>query len=236
MDREAPLPANVYQNRWTERINRSIDFLARHWLFWLNWGVGLYATLPWMAPLAQAAGWTYLGRVLFRLYTPLCHQNPAFSYHLFGYQVAYCQRDTAIYTTILLAGLAFALLRRSLRPIPWSLFFLALVPMALDGLTQAPRALLTEWPLRTENPWAVALTGGVFSPGFYVGDAVGSLNWWLRTISGVLFGLSLVLALYPRIEMEMRKGSGGSPGHPLQQGHALDVEGLRKEVHGHDPG
>lgn len=226
------LPKQVYQNRFTTALDRWAHLMARHWLLWLNLGVGLYAALPWIAPLAQSRGWQRLAWAIYRTYAYLCHQQPEISYHVLGHQVAYCQRDTAIYTTILAAGLLFGLLRRRLRPLPWWAFFLSITPLALDGLTQAPGAILEEWPLRTQNHWAVVLTGGIFPGAFYAGDAIGHLNWWLRTISGVLFGLGLVLAVYPRIEEEMRRTPPQRSTHPLQQGHALDVEGLGKQVQG----
>ncbi len=51
-----------------------------------------------------------------------------------GYKVALCQRDTAIYGTIFLAGLAFALTRRRWRPLPfWAYLLFGLVPVVLDG-------------------------------------------------------------------------------------------------------
>ncbi len=187
-------------------FERSITFLVRHWLFWVNLIWGLYAGLPWLAPLLQAWGLPLLGRTIFRLYTPpVCHQQPDLSYHVLGYQVAYCHRDTAIYTAIFLGGLLFGLVRRRCRPLPWWALVLASLPMALDAATQLPRAVLTEWPLRTENHWAVVLTGNIFPRWFYAGDAVGTLNWWLRTVTGAVFGLGLVFTIYPWIETEARR-------------------------------
>lgn len=189
-----------------DRFEQAVRFLMRHWLLWLNTALGLYAALPWLSPLLRLVGWDAAGQALFRLYTPLCHQRPDFSYTLGGYQVAYCQRDTAIYTAIFLAGLLFGLLRRRLKPWPWWALGLSMLPLALDGLTQLPRAFLPDWPLRTENTWAVFLTGGLLPHSFYAGDSVGSLNWLLRTISGALFGVGLVSTLYPMIEAELRRG------------------------------
>jgi len=204
--------------------------LARHWLLWLNLGLGLYATVPWIAPLAQAWGWDLLASAIYRTYFYLCHQQPEISYHLWGHQVAYCQRDTALYTTLFVAGLLFGLVRRRVRPLHWWLFFLSIVPMGLDGLTHLPGVILQDWPMRTENHWAVILTRGSLPDWFYVGEAIRHLNWWLRTVTGILFGLGLVLAVYPRIEEDIGRVQSQPSVHPLQQGHALHVEGLGKEV------
>ncbi len=198
-----PPPSELYRNRWTRTGERATSFLARHWLLWLNLTLGLYALLPWLSPLLRSWGWEQAGRLLFRLYTPLCHQQPALSYTFRGYQVAYCHRDTAIYSTLLLGSLLFGLWRRRIRPLPGWAFLLSLLPMGLDGLTHTLAYLVPAWSFRRENTWAILLTGGRLPPSFYAGDAIGSLNWWLRTLSGVLFALGVVLFIYPRIEAEL---------------------------------
>jgi uncharacterized membrane protein len=198
----------VFPSGPPERFERFLRFWLRHWLLWLNLGIGLYALVPWLSPLARLAGWEGLGQLLFRLYSPpICHQQPASSSFLGGYQVAYCQRDTAIYTTLFLAGLLFGLVRRRARPWPWWALVLCILPIGVDGLTQVPRAILPDWTLRTDNAWAVALTGGIFPAGFYVGDAVGSLNWLLRTVTGVVLAVGLVFTFYPLIEAGMRRAT-----------------------------
>ncbi len=59
-----------------------------------------------------------------------------------GWKVALCQRDVAIYGSILAAGLLFGLLRPILRrrtkwpKMPVWMFVLLLVPIAVDGITQ----------------------------------------------------------------------------------------------------
>lgn len=65
-----------------------------------------------------------------------------------GYQVAVCQRDVAIYGTIFLAGLAFALVRRRVRPLPLKFLLLLSLPMAVDGLLQLVGLYESTWELR----------------------------------------------------------------------------------------
>jgi uncharacterized membrane protein len=69
--------------------------------------------------------------------------------------MAICQRETAIYASMALAGLAFALVRDRLRPLGWRPFALLIAPMALDGATQ-----LFGW--RESTPELRLLTGGLF--------------------------------------------------------------------------
>ncbi|MFQ6059050.1 MAG: DUF2085 domain-containing protein [Anaerolineae bacterium] len=72
-----------------------------------------------------------------------------------GYQVAFCQRDVAIYGTIFLAGVIFALLRHRLKPLSLKLYLLLIAPMAVDGLTQLLGWRESTWELRT-------ITGALF--------------------------------------------------------------------------
>jgi uncharacterized membrane protein len=70
--------------------------------------------------------------------------NPAL-----GYKVAYCQRDTAMYTSMVWAGIVFGLVRRRLRPIPLAIYLILLVPMAVDGTAQFFGLYESTWQLRT---------------------------------------------------------------------------------------
>ncbi len=79
--------------------------------------------------------------------------NPAL-----GYKVAFCQRDTAMYTSMVLAGIVFGLVRRRLRPIPFVLYLILLVPMAVDGTAQFLGLYESTWQLRT-------ISGGLFGLG-----------------------------------------------------------------------
>lgn len=76
--------------------------------------------------------------------------NPAL-----GYKMAYCQRDTAMYGSMLLAGMVFGLIRRRLRSIPFVLYLIFLAPLAVDGLAQLLGFYESTWQLRT-------ITGNLF--------------------------------------------------------------------------
>jgi uncharacterized membrane protein len=66
-----------------------------------------------------------------------------------GWKVALCQRDVAIYTGILVAGMAYALFRRRARPLPWWVFLLLTLPITIDGGTQLIGLRESDWLLRT---------------------------------------------------------------------------------------
>jgi uncharacterized membrane protein len=194
--------------RWAIFINRLIYGIARHWLAFCNALVALFITLAVAAPLLLASGATMPARIIYLLYLPTCHQLPERSYFLLGekpvytiqeleargmpaglspfqrrgfygnevtgYKVAICERDMAIYSSILLAGLAYGVLRRRGRPqgLPLKVYVLFLIPLGLDGLTQ--------------------LVG------------LHESNWWLRTITGALFGGASVWLAYPLIDAAMK--------------------------------
>lgn len=95
-----------------------------------------------------------------------------------GWKVALCQRDVAIYASILISGLLFGLVRSILRPrekwpkMPVWVLILLLAPIAVDGITQL-------FGLRTSFPL-------------------------LRFFTGALMGSATVWFAYPRIEVAMQ--------------------------------
>ncbi len=110
-----------------------------------------------VTPLAFAAGFTGPASGVFDAYRFFCAQTPSHSFFIAGYQTCLCSRCLAIYTSILVAGIALTLLRnnRRLRAIPWYVWLLGMVPMALDGFTQL-------FGLRESNLALRLLTGAIF--------------------------------------------------------------------------
>jgi len=118
-----------------------------------------------------------------------------------GWKVAWSDRMVFMYTTILIWGMLFWLLRKRLKPLPLRGLFLLLVPMAIDGFTHTISDLTAGIGLgfRDTNAWLAALTNESFPATFYIGDSLGSFNSWMRLITGLLFSLGIVWALYPRL-------------------------------------
>jgi uncharacterized membrane protein len=84
-----------------------------------------------------------------------------------GFKIALCQRDVAIYGSLLLFGLVFGLSKRKIKPLPWLLWILlALGPIGLDGFSQLLSQfdqLTLEWLLpRESTPLLRVLTGAMF--------------------------------------------------------------------------
>ncbi len=85
----------------------------------------------------------------------------------YGYKVALCERDIAIYGGLFLFGLLFMVTGRRIKPIPWYIWvLLGLVPMGLDGISQLPSLLRDLFPsvnfMRESTPILRLITGGLF--------------------------------------------------------------------------
>lgn len=189
-------------------VNGLVVWIARHWLALFNTAWAIYVLLPFLAPILMHAGYTTPARLIYGLYSFTCHQLPDHSYFLyadnpaplapeltaagappaadlfafrkfiggpaFGYKVALCERDLAIYSSVLLAGLVFAVARKHTRVQAPSIkvYLLFLIPIAVDGVSQ--------------------LVG------------LRESNWWLRTLTGALFGAASVWLAYPYVEDAMQ--------------------------------
>lgn len=206
--------------------DRFSDWFSRHYMLVFNLCFFLYVGLPFLAPVFMKVGWKTPAKVIYTIYSPLCHQLAFRSWFLFGeqayyprtlagipgvltyadvtgdtsedplkarafigneqlgYKVAICERDVAIYGSILLFGLVFSLIKGHLKSPHWMVWLaIGVVPIAIDGVSQLP-SLMTglniSWlPMRESTPFLRTLTGflfGVFTAwyGFpYVEEAMG---------------------------------------------------------------
>jgi uncharacterized membrane protein len=103
-----------------------------------------------------------------------------------GYKVALCERDVAIYLSILAFGIVFSLTGRRIKSLHWLLWILiGIAPIGLDGFSQ----LFSQF----DWPWLQALLPYRESTPF------------LRTLTGALFGLGTAWFAYPSIEQSMNE-------------------------------
>ncbi len=89
-----------------------------------------------------------------------------------GYKVALCERDMAIYCSMLLFGLIFALTGRRNKGISWLVWLVfGLIPIGLDGFSQLISQMrlpfLSFLAFRESTPLLRVLTGGLF--GWFTG-------------------------------------------------------------------
>ncbi len=66
-----------------------VGLISRRWLLIASVLLGVYAGLPWLAPVFMRAGWTTVARAIYTAYATQCHQLPQRSFFLFGPQTTY---------------------------------------------------------------------------------------------------------------------------------------------------
>ena len=98
---------------------------SKHWLAVLNTFIAIYVALPILAPVLMNAGATGPARVIYTMYSPMCHQMASRSFFLFGDQVAY-PRELAGTTLTPLESYTDGIPEFSeVEPNNWAQFFLA---------------------------------------------------------------------------------------------------------------
>ena len=118
-----------------------------------------------------------------------------------GWKVAWSDRMISFYSSIWLAALIWRPFRWKIKPLPLWAFALLLLPIALDGGTH----LLSDFAgigqgFRDTNQWLALLTNNSLPASFYAGDTLGSINSWLRLISGALAGVGIVWFVFPYMQ------------------------------------
>ncbi len=208
------------------KTDRFSYWLSKNFMLLVNLVLFIYAGLPFLAPVLMKANLVAPARVIYAIYSPLCHQLGYRSWFMFGeqlyyprnlagidgvksfeeetgihadevfkardylgddkvgYKVALCERDTAIYASMLLFGIIFSLTGKKIKAIPWYVWLsIGLVPIGLDGFSQLPslaNGLPTWVPLRESTPL-------------------------LRVVTGTLFGGTTAAYLFPMLEELMRE-------------------------------
>ncbi len=182
-------------------VEGTAAWVARHWLLVVNSALAVFFALPLLAPVLMANGFTSPATFIYGAYRITCHQLPHRSFFIagpqrtysedeiealtgirplaeyvgapeVGYKMAWCEREVGIYGAMLLAGLLYGLVRRRLPLLPFWVYLLFLVPLAVDGTIQ-----LFGWREST---------------------------WYVRMVTGGLFGLATVWLVYPYLDEAMR--------------------------------
>lgn len=211
------MPPPVPSSRLTRGLNTFAAWFSRRWLTVIIGMMLVYSLLPFVAPALMKMGYVGAAQLIYQPYKLVCHTYAFRSFFLFGdqvvyarsesggefqqatgiamtpqgvieardfqgnaqvgYKVALCQRDIAIYLSIAFNGIAFGFVRKRAKPLPWLWFILiGLVPIGLDGFSQ----LFSQYPLNL-IPFRES-------------------TWWLRLITGSLFGFSVAWLVFPLIE------------------------------------
>jgi uncharacterized membrane protein len=80
------LAENLYVYSKTDQL---INWLSRHWLLTLSIIMGIYVLVPFLAPIFMSVGLIVPGKVIYWVYSFLCHQLPERSYFLLGPRISY---------------------------------------------------------------------------------------------------------------------------------------------------
>jgi len=216
-------------------LQKGVYYLTKYWYSFFMAAGSLFLFLGFLAPALQAEGYEGAATAVYRFLALNNHQLPQRSYFLFGeadlidaysleelliegadpanlqafigngtigYKTGLNHRMIAIFVGIVVGGLIWGI-RKGRPRLSIIQFVLLTLPLLIDGFSHM--ASETGSGFRGANSWLVRLTDGTFTAVFYEGSIPGSFNWWLRTLTGLLFGLSLVWFLFPRFSDFFKK-------------------------------
>ncbi|MBP7691731.1 MAG: DUF2085 domain-containing protein [Anaerolineales bacterium] len=205
-------------------VDRGVLALARHWLLAFNLFVLAYVGIPFLAPALMHIGWTGPAKLIYTIYSPLCHQLGYRSWFLFGAETHYpraeFQTRTGIDPNDLWAargylgdetlGYKVAFCERDVA-IYGGLLLAGLI-YSLPGVRgRLPPLPWWGWVLLGLVPVGLDGFSQLFSqypynllPGFNLLPARESTPV-LRSLTGALFGLANVWLAYPYVEESMRE-------------------------------
>jgi uncharacterized membrane protein len=179
--------------------------IARHWLALINLAMALYLLLPVLAPTFMHLGWVWPAQAIYGIYSFACHQLPDHSYFLFGQEPFYSlrmleasglpeglnvlQRRGFIGDETL--GYKVALCQRDV-----AIYGAVLVAGLIFGVT---RRWVRSPSLKVYALFLIPIALDGFTQMF----GLRTSNWWLRTITGALFGAASVWLAYPYLDEAM---------------------------------
>ena len=204
-------------------------WLSNHYMLVFNLVIFIYLGIPFLAPVFMRLGWETPASAIYRVYSSMCHQFAFRSWFLFGeqpayprsaadvaglipygqatgldendlwsarefrgsavlgYKVALCQRDIGIYAGILLFGLIYTITRHRIKSLPWYLWvIIGILPIGIDGVSQ----------LISQPPFSDVLRLSFIT--------YRESTPFLRTLTGLLFGITTAWFGFPVTEDTMR--------------------------------
>ena len=80
---------NTSQTQTINKADRMSYWLSRHYMAIFNLFLVLYVGIPFLAPVFKKLNWNGAAQVVYKIYSPLCHQWAFRSFFLFGEQAYY---------------------------------------------------------------------------------------------------------------------------------------------------
>lgn len=220
------LDQRIAKARTMNSSDKFSNWFASHYLAMANIFLLIYAGLPFLAPVLLRAGATLPATVIYKMYSPLCHQLAFRSWFLFGEQAYYPREMAGIegltpYETLqgsdevdLIAAREFngnetvgykvALCQRDVAIYGFMLLFGVVYALVGRRLPNIPWYF---WVILGLVP--IALDGFSQLPGLANGlpswIPLRESNPTLRTITGALFGWMTAWYLFPMIEETARE-------------------------------
>lgn len=140
------------------------------------------AGFPYLAPILLELGLKPIAKWIYFIYSFSCHQFDSRSIHLFDYQLGWCARDTAIWSSFFLGALIIKYINIKPIKIYWLIPFV--VPIAMDGGIQTIFTVLDVNPV-----------------GINTGDPLYISNNFVRFLTGAIFGIGLSLWIAPTMKI-----------------------------------
>ena len=134
------------------------NFLIDHWATMITYVLGIVVFAALSVPFLSYFGLDGISKQIFFALHLVCAQIPSHSFYIFGHQLGMCERNFSIYTSMFIGSLIFVLSKKRIPGIPWWIWILMILPMAIDGTTQMFGLRESTWELRV-------LTGTLFGLG-----------------------------------------------------------------------
>jgi len=139
-------------------LDNIADFLTEYWVHIVTVVLGSLVLCAISVPFLSYLGLDSIAKPIFFSLHLVCAQIPSHSFYILGHQLGLCARNFSIYTSMFIGSFIFLLAKKRMRGIPWWLWILMMVPMALDGTTQLFGWRESDWMLRV-------VTGALFGAG-----------------------------------------------------------------------
>jgi uncharacterized membrane protein len=210
----------------TQTVDRLVLGFARHWLLFFNLFIFIYIGLPYLAPALMASGNTGAARLIYTIYSPLCHQLGYRSWFLYGeasnYPRAVFQQVTGINPDDLLGARAFLGDER----VGYKVAFCQRDVAIYGGILLGGLFFGLGFVRQRLKPlhWIGWITLGVLPIGLdgfsqlftqFPYNQFALFSWLpsrestpeVRTLTGLLFGLANVWLAYPYVNVSMREAA-----------------------------
>ena len=155
--------ANSSGRQTIDRVMNNIgqfvgNFLIQYWATMITCVLGILVFAALSVPFLSYFGLDAISKQIFFALHMVCAQIPSHSFYIFGHQLGMCERNFSIYASMFVGSLIFVLSKKRIPGIPWWLWILMILPMAIDGTTQMFGLRESTWELRV-------LTGTLFGLG-----------------------------------------------------------------------